>query len=88
MRLLSLVALGLMFGCSNDPIVIDGSSPENFARTAEQARRDIPDAERLRYDAALKSPPGTRYGDTPAERDALARQVYDGMTAREVVDGQ
>ena len=80
-------ALLLLAACGGkQPTVIDGSSPEAFERTTEAARRDLPDAERLDYDAALKSPPGTRYGDTPAERDALAREVYNGMTARQVVD--
>jgi hypothetical protein len=80
-------ALLLLAACgAKQPTVIDGSSPEAFERTTEAARRDLPDAERLDYDAALKSPPGTRYGDTPAERDALAREVYNGMTARQVVD--
>ena len=73
---------------ARQPTVIDGSSEASFERTTELARRDLPDADRLDYDAALKKPPGTRYGDTEASTAALARQTYDGMTARQVVDGR
>ena len=73
--------------CGNSqPTVIDGSSNEAFAETSQQARRDLPDADRLDYDTALKHPPGRRYGQPEAEVEALARETYNGMTAREVVD--
>jgi len=72
--------------CGNEPTVIDGSTPEAFAATTEAARRDIPDADRLDYDTALKNPPGKSFGDSEAEVAALARQTYNGMTARQVVD--
>jgi hypothetical protein len=83
------VAAALLFlaACGGrQPTVIDGSSPDAFERTTQAARRDLPDAERLAYDAALKDPPGARFGDTPMQKDALARQAYNGMTARQVVD--
>jgi len=82
-------ALLLVAACGGkQPTVIDGSSPDAFERTTQAARRDLPDAERLDYDAALKSPPGTRYGLSQIEKDELARQEYHGLTARQVVDGQ
>ena len=85
-----LMAAGLLLlaaACGNkQPTVIDGSTPERFAETSAQARRDIPDADRLDYDAALKRPPGTRYGDTEVEMEARARETYNGMTASEVLE--
>jgi hypothetical protein len=45
--------------------VIDGSSPEAFERTTEAARREIPDADRLAFDRALRTVGGRRH----AERD-------------------
>ena len=80
-------ALLLLAACGGgQPAIIDGSSKETFERTAAAARRDLPDADRLGYDAALKTPPGARYGDTQMEKDELARQMYHGMTASQVVD--
>ena len=79
----------LVAACGNkEPTVIDGSSPEAFERTTAQARREIPDRDRLRFDAALKRVPGSRYGDSEAEMEALARETYNGMTAEQVVDMQ
>ena len=68
-----------------EPTVIDGSSPEAFERTTAQARREIPDRDRLKFDAALKRVPGSRYGDSEAEMEALARETYNCMTAEQVV---
>lgn len=73
--------------CAESPTVIDGSSPDAFESSVAEARRDIPDADRLDYDAAIKNPPGKRFGDSEAEVEALARQVYDGMTGKQVVAG-
>ena len=82
-----LAAPLLLAGCGGgQPTVIDGSTAASFEQTTEAARRDLPDADRLAYDAALKSPPGSRFGHKAMERDALARQEYHGMTARQVVD--
>ena len=87
MRSIAAALLLSAAACGNgQPTVIDGSTAEAFARTSEQARRDLPDADRLDYDSALKNPPGRRYGQTEAELESLARQTYNGMTAREVVD--
>ena len=68
---------------SGEPVVIDGSSPEAFERTAAAARRQLPDADRLAFDSALRSIGGRRH----SQRDpaALARVTFDGMTAHEVV---
>lgn len=80
-------ALLLLAACGGgQPTIIDGSSKEVFERTSAAARRDLPDADRLGYDAALKTPPGSRYGDTQIEKDTLARRAYHGMTARQVID--
>lgn len=76
----------LVAACGQEPTVIDGSTAEAFAETTAQARRDLPDADRLDFDSALKNPPGKRYGDTNSEIEALARELYDGKTARQVVD--
>lgn len=77
----------LLGGCGNEEkVVIDGSSPEAFERTTSAARRQLPDADRLKFDAAIRTVGGRRHG----ERDpaALARVTFDGMTAAEVVADQ
>jgi hypothetical protein len=80
-------ALLLLAACgAKQPTVIDGSTAQAFEVTSQAARRDLPDADRLAYDRAIKNPPGKSFGDSEAEVAALARQVYDGMTARQVVD--
>ena len=68
---------------SQEPVVIDGSSPQAFERTTAQARRQLPDADRLLFDRAIRTIGGRRH----AERDpaALARVTFDGMTAAQVV---
>ena len=87
MKAITAALLLFAAACGNSqPTVIDGSTIEAFTETTAQARRDLPDADRLNYDAALKSPPGKRFGDTEPEIDALARQTYNGMTAREVLE--
>ena len=86
MKLAAALALFALAACDKDPVIIDGSSPENFARTAEDARRDLPVKDRLAFDAALRTPPGKRISDNEDESAALARNTYDGMTAAEVVE--
>lgn len=84
MRLEAALLCMLLLACgSPEPVVIDGSSPEAFERTTAQARRQLPDAERLLFDRAIRAVGGRRH----AERDpaALARVTFDGMTASEVV---
>ena len=48
MRAAAVACALLLAACgASEPTVIDGSSPESFERTAKQARRNIPDADRL-----------------------------------------
>ena len=82
---LALAALALA-ACGREPVVIDGSSEAAFAKSVEAARRDLPVADRLAFDSALRAPPGKRFGARPDEVEALARATYDGMTAAEVVE--
>jgi hypothetical protein len=81
-----LAALALAACAKEQPVVIDGSSQEAFERTTVAARRGLPNAERLRFDRALRTIGGRRH----AERDpaALARVTFDGMTAQQVVADQ
>jgi hypothetical protein len=77
----------VLAGCENQqPVVIDGSSPQAFERTASAARRQLPDADRIVFDRAIRTVGGRRH----AERDpnALARVTFDGMTASQVVADQ
>ena len=83
MRIAAVFPLCLVAACSNAPTVIDGSSPQAFEKTAEQARRDLPVKDRLTFDTALNTVGGRRYADN--DPDATARQIYNGMTAEDVV---
>lgn len=83
MRAALVAALCVTAACSRAPTVIDGSSPETFAKTTEQARRDLPIKDRLAFDAAIRNPGGRRYGARDVE--AMAREAYHGMTAPDVV---
>ena len=78
-----VAALSLTAACSKAPTIIDGSTPELFAKTVEKARRDLPIKERLTFDAAMRNPGGRRYGNRDPE--AVAREAYHGMTAFDVV---
>jgi hypothetical protein len=83
----ALAALLALAACQKtETVVIDGSSPEAFERTTEAARRQLPDAQRLQFDQAIRTVGGRRH----AERDpeALARVTFDGMTAKQVVADQ
>lgn len=82
-RLVALVAAAALAACSGAPTIIDGSTPETFAETTEDARRDLSIKDRLTFDAALRNPAGRRYGEKDVE--TLARQTYHGMTAADVV---
>ncbi len=82
------VALALaLAACANEqPVVIDGSSPEAFERTTAEARRQLPDADRIIFDRAMRTISGRRHANPdPA---ALARVTFDGMTASQVVADQ
>lgn len=82
------LALALLAtSCSaGEPTEIDGSSAEAFERTTAQARREIPDADRIVFDRALRTIGGRRHAERDAE--ALARVTFDGMTGEEVVADQ
>jgi hypothetical protein len=87
MRLLAAPLILLAVACSErPPTVIDGSSPEAFERTAARARRDLPDADRMIFDKAIKTIGGRRFAEK--DPDALARVTFDGMTAADVVADQ
>lgn len=87
MRPAGLLLLAVLASCERpEPTVIDGSSPQAFERTTQQARRDLPDADRLHFDRALRTVGGRWHGARDQER--LARQSFDGMTAEEVVADQ
>ena len=86
MRFAGLAALVLLSACAErEPTIIDGSSAEAFERTTKQARRDLPDADRLIFDRALRTIGGRRHSADP---EALARVTFDGMTAAQVVADQ
>ncbi|QNN68001.1 hypothetical protein H9L13_03560 [Sphingomonas lutea] len=81
-----LVVVCLLAACADAaPTVIDGSSPQAFAQTTAAARRDLPDADRLLFDRALRTIGGRRHSADP---ETLARVTFDGMTAAEVVADQ
>jgi len=82
----SLAAVAVLLAltdCDKRPTIIDGSSPEAFERTTEQARRDLSIRDRLTFDTAIRTVGGRRYADN--DPDAKARQTFDGMTAADVV---
>ncbi len=67
-------------------MVIDGTSQETFERTTADARRQLPDSDRLVFDRALRTVGARRMANRDAA--ALARVTFDGMTAQEVVSDQ
>ena len=79
----ALLAIAALAACSKAPTVIDGSSVDAFAATTEQARRDLPVEDRLTFDTALRTIGGRRHANN--DPDAMARQLFDGMTAADVV---
>ena len=86
MRAAAICVALLAVSCGErEPTVIDGSSPEAFERTAQQARHEIPDADRLVFDRAIRTVGGRRHSANPEE---LALVTFDGMTARQVVADQ
>ena len=87
MKWSSALAVLLIAACSEaEPTVIDGSSPEAFERTTEQARRDLPDADRLCFDRALRTVGGRSHSARDPEK--FARVTFDGMTGEQVVADQ
>ena len=87
MRTAALLAVALLAGCAErEPTVIDGSTPQAFEQSVAQARREIPDADRLAFDRAIRTIGGRRHA--ARDPDALARVTFDGMTAAQVVADQ
>jgi hypothetical protein len=84
MRVAALLLTLLLAACANEPTVIDGSSQQAFEKTTKKARRDLPIKDRLTFDAALQTVGGRRYADK--DPDSTARQIYNGMTAIDVVE--
>jgi hypothetical protein len=78
-----ILAAALLVACAKSPTVIDGSTPETFAETTEDARRDLPIKDRLTFDTAIRNVGGRRYANN--DPDAMARQTFHGMTAADVV---
>lgn len=66
--------------------MIDGSSREAFERTSTEARQQLPAADRIIFDRALRTVAARRYANN--DPDALARTTFDGMTAAQVVADQ
>ena len=87
MRFAVAILLALLAGCdAREPTVIDGSSPQAFERTTKEARRDLPDSDRLVFDRALRTVGGRWHG--AGDPDRHARVTFDGMTAEQVVADQ
>jgi hypothetical protein len=87
MRRWAAVALALLAGCdTREPTVIDGSSPEAFEQSVYEARRDLPDADRLVFDRAIRTVGGRWHGAD--DQDRHARVTFNGMTAAQVVADQ
>ena len=83
----AILLVAALSGCGQEqPVVIDGSSEEAFQRTIQDARRQLPDADRLHFDRAMRTVGGRRMGH--ADTEELARVTFDGMTAAEVVADQ
>ena len=78
-----LILLMVLAACAKAPTVIDGSSAETFAASTEQARRDLSVQDRLTFDTALRTIGGRRHANN--DPDAMARQLFNGMTAADVV---
>jgi len=59
---------------------------EILGQTTSQARREIPDADRLVFDRAIKSVGGRWH--SARDTQSLARVTFNGMTGAEVVADQ
>lgn len=87
MRPAAAALLLALIGCEQQrPVVIDGSSEQAFVDTTKAARRQLPDADRLVYDRAIRTVGGRRFAER--DTDAFARRTFDGMTAEQVVADQ
>ena len=87
MRWMAAALLLTLGECEKEqPVVIDGSSQQAFEETTAAARRQLPDADRLLFDRALRTVGGRRH--SARDSAALARVTFDGMTGAEVVADQ
>ncbi len=86
MKRVSVLLVLALGACNSEPARIDGSSPERFEETTAAARSDLPYADRLTFDRAIRTVGGRRHANR--EPDALARLTFDDMTAAEVVADQ
>lgn len=87
MRRLATALLLMLAACeAREPTVIDGSSPQTFEESVEKARREIPDADRLVFDRAIRTVGGRRHAND--DPDQLARTTFEGMTGEQVVEDQ
>ena len=87
MRYAVAALLVILAGCGEkEVVVIDGSSQQAFEKSIKKARRQIPDADRLVFDRAIRTVGGRRHAQR--DPDGLARITFDGMTAAEVVADQ
>lgn len=86
-RFRALPVLALLASCAPDaPAIVDGSSPQSFERSVAAAREDVPAADRLTFDRAIRTVGGRRLArHDPA---ALARLTFDGMTGPQIVADQ
>ena len=82
-----IVCALLLAACEKPaPVTLDGSSPQAFEQTRKAARRQIPDADRLVFDRAIRTVGGRRHAHS--DPNALARVTFDGMTAEQIVADQ
>lgn len=87
MRLAAAALALACAACANDaPEVIDGSSRQSFESSSAEAREQLPAADRLVFDRALRTVGSRRHSERDAE--ALARVTFDGMTGADVVADQ
>lgn len=87
MRIGTLAALLALAACSAEPaVILDGTSPERFERSVERARHQLPEADKLAFDRALRTAGSRRLSERDAQ--ALARTTFHGMTAAAVVEDQ
>ena len=79
--------LGL--GGANEPTVIDGSTPETFRASVEEARAELGPRDRLKFEAALTALRGRQFAaaNDRAEFDRRVRAALDGQTAPQIVAG-
>ncbi len=74
-------------GCGEErPVRLDGRSQAAFERRADKARQQLPVADRLTFDSAIRTIGGRRFANNDPQ--ALARLTFDNMTAADIVADQ